>query len=320
MPRVWKRAEADKPIFDALPTLARDTFLSDDELLVKMGGVTTRATLNAALGPTARGKVTFDADGRYWRKVYKIDEEPRCIYFVPAVQNRALALETYPVDVEPPFPRPEAKFQCKRKQPPKAPRKPASTTAQSGEKRPTAARPRMDTTPGEKVVRVEPVDDAERLVPDDTVVDLDDIAPAPPPPRPVTRRNLTVLEERAEDAQATRDHAVAALDACVAAYAALHDGQERRLRSSFSRGGARRRHQQRRRARLTSPTNRSSSTACRRSATRRSALEAVAAPTTYHQTTGRGCRLARGRRRRHFWPCPATRPTQAPRRSSPRPL
>ncbi|CAH0372395.1 unnamed protein product [Pelagomonas calceolata] len=153
MPRVWKPAADDQHIFDALPMPEGDVFLSDDELLMEMDGVATRAALNAALGPTARTRVTFDAEGRYWRKSYEIDKEPRCIYFLPAVQNRARALEEYPDGVEPPFPRPEEKFQCKRKQPPRAPRKPSKTTARSGEKRPTSARPRMYTTPGEKVTR-----------------------------------------------------------------------------------------------------------------------------------------------------------------------
>ncbi|CAH0372593.1 unnamed protein product [Pelagomonas calceolata] len=177
MPRVWKPAADDQHIFDALPMPEGDVFLSDDELLMEMDGVATRAALNAALGPTARTRVTFDAEGRYWRKSYEIDKEPRCIYFLPAVQNRARALEEYPDGVEPPFPRPEEKFQCKRKQPPRAPRKPSKTTARSGEKRPTSARPRMYTTPGEKVTRVDPVDDAELLVPDEDVVDLDEVAP-----------------------------------------------------------------------------------------------------------------------------------------------
>ncbi|CAH0368320.1 unnamed protein product [Pelagomonas calceolata] len=146
MPRVWKPAADDQHIFDALPMPEGDVFLSDDELLMEMDGVATRAALNAALGPTARTRVTFDAEGRYWRKSYEIDKEPRCIYFLPAVQNRARALEEYPDGVEPPFPRPEEKFQ-------------------------------MYTTPGEKVTRVDPVDDAELLVPDEDVVDLDEVAP-----------------------------------------------------------------------------------------------------------------------------------------------
>ncbi|CAH0368309.1 unnamed protein product [Pelagomonas calceolata] len=223
MPRVWKPAADDQHIFDALPMPEGDVFLSDDELLMEMDGVATRAALNAALGPTARTRVTFDAEGRYWRKSYEIDKEPRCIYFLPAVQNRARALEEYPDGVEPPFPRPEEKFQCKRKQPPRAPRKPSKTTARSGEKRPTSARPRMYTTPGEKVTRVDPVDDAELLVPDEDVVDLDEVAPVP---RPVTRRDLMALEQRAEDALAACDRAEAARAAAVAAHAELRDRQD----------------------------------------------------------------------------------------------
>ncbi|CAH0368303.1 unnamed protein product [Pelagomonas calceolata] len=222
MPRVWKPAADDQHIFDALPMPEGDVFLSDDELLMEMDGVATRAALNAALGPTARTRVTFDAEGRYWRKSYEIDKEPRCIYFLPAVQN-ARALEEYPDGVEPPFPRPEEKFQCKRKQPPRAPRKPSKTTARSGEKRPTSARPRMYTTPGEKVTRVDPVDDAELLVPDEDVVDLDEVAPVP---RPVTRRDLMALEQRAEDALAACDRAEAARAAAVAAHAELRDRQD----------------------------------------------------------------------------------------------
>ncbi|CAH0368696.1 unnamed protein product [Pelagomonas calceolata] len=196
MPRVWKPAADDQHIFDALPMPEGDVFLSDDELLMEMDGVATRAALNAALGPTARTRVTFDAEGRYWRKSYEIDKEPRCIYFLPA---------------------------CKRKQPPRAPRKPSKTTARSGEKRPTSARPRMYTTPGEKVTRVDPVDDAELLVPDEDVVDLDEVAPVP---RPVTRRDLMALEQRAEDALAACDRAEAARAAAVAAHAELRDRQD----------------------------------------------------------------------------------------------
>ena len=232
MPPKWKPTAASTRIFDALPTLAADTLLTDDEMVVKMNIGITRDALNAALGPTTKAKVTHDDAGRYWRKTYMINRELRCVYFVPTVQGRARALEMYPDGTEPPFPKVAAAFQLKRRASAGPPRKPSKTTARSGEKRPTSARPRMHTTPGEKVMRVDPVDDAERLVPDEDVVDLDDIAPAPPPPRPVTRRSFADLEERAEDAFATRDHAVAALDASVAAYAALRDGQDRHLREA----------------------------------------------------------------------------------------
>ena len=223
MPPKWKPTAASTRIFDALPTLAADTFLTDDEMVVKMNIGITRDALNAALGPATKAKVTHDDAGRYWRKTYMINRELRCVYFVPTVQGRARALEMYPDGTEPPFPKVAAAFQLKRRASAGPPRKPSKTTARSGEKRPTSARPRMHTTPGEKVTRVDPVDDAELLVPDEDVVDLDEVAPVP---RPVTRQDLSALEQRAEDAFAARDHAEAARDAGVAAHEALRDRQD----------------------------------------------------------------------------------------------